>query len=141
VDGEVVGGLVHCSTVRYAIIQASSKKDDPERLVIAYPTENCLRDLIAAPSIIGFGFTSREEAMAKLLGRMPDTRPSKQERRAISMSYNAQRDGDAECGCGLIKNHRISCHILQCALASISVFFYSRNLFSVLLRAALGFSS
>jgi hypothetical protein len=67
VDGEVMGGLVHCSTVRYAIIHASSKKDDPERLVIAYPDEKCLRDLIATPSIVGFGFTSREEAMAKLL--------------------------------------------------------------------------
>jgi hypothetical protein len=55
-----MGGLVHCSTVRYAIIQASSKKDDPERLVIAYPDEKCLRDLIAAPSIVGFGFKSRE---------------------------------------------------------------------------------
>ena len=51
-----MGALVQCSTVRYAIIQASSNKDDPERLVIAYPDENCLRDLIAAPSIVGFGF-------------------------------------------------------------------------------------
>jgi hypothetical protein len=61
-----MGGLIHCSTVRYAIIQASSKKNDPERLVIAYPDEKCLRDLIAAPSIVGFGFTSREEAMELL---------------------------------------------------------------------------
>ena len=106
-----MGGLVHCSTVRYAIIQASSKKDDPERLVIAYPDEKCLRDLIAAPSIVGFGFTSREEAMAKLPGSMPDPRIFKQERRPISMSYNAQQDGDAASGCGLIKNHRIWGHI------------------------------
>jgi len=67
-----MGALVQCSTVRYAIIQASSNKDDPERLVIAYPDENCLRDLIAAPSIVGFGFASREEAMAKVVGRMAD---------------------------------------------------------------------
>jgi hypothetical protein len=66
-----MGGFVRCSTVRYAIIQASSKKDHPERLVIAYPDENCLRDLIAGPSIVGLGFTWREEAMAKLVGSMP----------------------------------------------------------------------
>jgi hypothetical protein len=129
-----MGGLVHCSTVRYAIIHASSKKDDPERLVIAYPDEHCLRDLIAAPSIVGFGFRPREEAMAKL-------RAFEQECCPISMWYSAQQDGDAASRCGLIKNHRISCHILQRAFASINLFFYSRNVFSVLLRAPLGFSS
>jgi hypothetical protein len=72
VDGEVWEGFAYCSTVRYAVIQASSKKDHPERLVIAYQDENCLRDLVAAPSIVGF--SSREEAMAKLLGSMPDPR-------------------------------------------------------------------
>jgi hypothetical protein len=61
-----MGVLVHCSGVRYAVIQASSNKDRPERLVIAYHDENCLRDLIAAPSIIGLGFASREEAIANL---------------------------------------------------------------------------
>jgi hypothetical protein len=66
--------LVRCSTVQYAIIQASSKKDHPESLVIAYPGENCLRDLIAESSIVGLGFRSREEAMAKLLGSMPDSK-------------------------------------------------------------------
>lgn len=135
-----MGGFVHCSTVRYAIIQASSKKDDPERLVIAYPDEKCLRDLIAASSIVGFGFTSRAEAM-ELLGSRPDPRTFKQECRHISMSYSAQQDGDAVSGCGLIKNHRVWGHILQCALAAITVLFYSKNLFSVMLRAALGFSS
>jgi glutamate synthase domain-containing protein 1 len=61
-----MGVHVHCSGVRYAVIGASSNK--PERLVIAYQDENCLRDLIAAPSIIGVGFASREEAMANLEG-------------------------------------------------------------------------
>jgi len=68
VDGEVWEGFARCSTVRYGVIQASSKKDHPERLVIAYQDENCLRDLIAAPSIVVF--SSHEEAMAKLLASM-----------------------------------------------------------------------
>lgn len=91
VDGEVMGALVHCSTVRYTIIQASSGKDNPERLLIAYPDENYLRDLIAAPSIVRFGFTSPEEAMAKLTRNMPGPRAFKEESRRIPMSYNAQK--------------------------------------------------
>ena len=80
--------------------------------------------------------------MAKLPGSMPDPRIFKQERRPISMSYNAQQDGDAASGCGLIKNHRIWGHISAMSLLRRSLSFsHSRNLFSVMLRAALGFSS
>jgi hypothetical protein len=133
--------LVQCSTVRYAIIQASSNNDGPERLVIAYPDENCLHDLIAAPSIVGLGFASREEAMAKVVGRMPDLGVSKAKHRPIPMSCQPQQDGDPASECGFVKNHRNTFHIMQCALVTITVFFYSKNLFSVMLRAALGFSS
>jgi hypothetical protein len=66
--GDVMGVLIHCSNARYAIIQASSMKDHPQRLVIAYHDENTLRDLIASPSIFGLGFASREEAIANLGG-------------------------------------------------------------------------
>ena len=59
-------GFVRCSTIRYAVIQASIEEDHPERLVIAYPNENTLRDLIAPSSIVGLGFMSREEATATL---------------------------------------------------------------------------
>jgi len=65
-DGDVMGIHVHYSGVRYAVIQASSIKDRPERLIIAYQDEDRLRDLIAAPSIFGVGFASREEAKANL---------------------------------------------------------------------------
>jgi len=41
-------------------------------LVIAYHDEQSLRDLIAAPSIIGPGFASREEAIANCERRMPE---------------------------------------------------------------------
>jgi hypothetical protein len=133
-----VGKLAHCSTVRYAVIQASSKKDHPETLVIVYPDENCLRDLIAAASIVGLGFNSREEAMAKLVGSMPDSRALRQESRPMPMAHKAQQGCNSATKRRLIKNHRISYHILQCAFAAINVFFYSRNLFSVMLRTALG---
>ena len=135
-----MGAFVRCSTVHYAIIQASSKKDHPEGLVIAYPDENCLRDLIAAPSIVGLGFTSREEAMAKLVGSMPAPSALKQRQRP-AMPYNVQENSDCEGGFGPTKNHRIVYRILQCTLSAVTVLFYSKNLFSVMLRMALGFSS
>src|SRR5882724_11995105 len=116
-----MGRFAHYATVRYAVIQASSKKDHPERLVIAYPDENWLRDLIAAPSIVGLGFTSREEAMAKLVGSMPDPRALKPESRPNPMSYKAQPGRDSATRRG----------ILQCAFSTITVLFYSKNLFSV----------
>jgi hypothetical protein len=59
--------------VRCAVIGASNNKDKPERLndwSIAYQDEDRLRDLIAAPSIFGLDFPSREEAMAN---RRPHT--------------------------------------------------------------------
>jgi hypothetical protein len=133
--------LVQSSTVRYAIIQASSNNDDSERLVIAYPDENCLRDLIAAPSIAGIGFASREEAVAKIVGRMSDLGASKAKHRPIPMSYQPQQNSDPASESGFVKNHRNTFHILQGALVTITVLFYSKNLFSVMLRAALGFSS
>jgi hypothetical protein len=133
--------LVQCPTVRYAIIQASSKRDHPERLVIAYPDENCLRDLIAGPSILGAGFTSREEAMAELVGSMPEPKTLKQKRLPILMWFKVRLNGNSQGGSGLRKNHRVVYRILQCTLSTITVLFYSKNLFSVMLRMALGFSS
>ena len=50
--------------VRYAVIEGLRTETGHERIVIAYPTEQSLRDLIAAPSIVAFGFSSREEAVA-----------------------------------------------------------------------------
>jgi hypothetical protein len=88
-----MGAVVHCSNLRYAVIQASSKKDRPERSVIAYQDENCLRGLIASPSIIGLGFASREEAMANLEGHISDATPSKQKPRITAM-FPANDKGD-----------------------------------------------
>jgi len=56
--------LIDFSSVQYAVIEALRTETGPERFVIAYPNEQSLRDVIAAPSIIAFGFSSREEAVA-----------------------------------------------------------------------------
>ena len=97
-----MGVLVHCSSVCYAIIQASSKQDSPERLVIAYHDENCLRDLIAAPSIIGLGFASREEAIANLKSFASNAAPSKQKPRITAMFHTTHANIELAGGHGLV---------------------------------------
>jgi hypothetical protein len=130
--------IVHCSNVHYAIIQTSNMKDHPERLVIAYPDENCLRDLIAGPSIVGLGFTSREDALGK-------TRWPRIERRfeakhhPTNMSYEAQHKSDSVRG-GRVKNKAVCHGLLQYALSTVTVLFYSKNLASVVIRMALEMS-
>ena len=135
-----MGVLVHCSSVCYAIIQASSKQDSPERLVIAYHDENCLRDLIAAPSIIDLGFASREEAIANLEGHISDATPSKQKLRITAMFHATHENGDSPRGHGLVKHRRIPQSILQSTLAAVIALFYSKNIVSVMIRMALGAS-
>ena len=52
-----------CPATQYAVIAGLRTEQLRERLVVAYPDEESLRDLIAAPSIIALGFKSREEAV------------------------------------------------------------------------------
>ena len=59
-----------CLGERYAVIEAG-REGRSERFVLAYCEEKCLRDLIAAPSIVAVGFASREQAAASIEGRLP----------------------------------------------------------------------
>ena len=67
--------------MRYAIIEALQIEPGPERFVIAYRTEQSLREFIAAPRIIAFGFSSRAEATATLDDHLPVGRSKRQNRR------------------------------------------------------------
>jgi hypothetical protein len=136
----VMGVHVHCSDVRYAIIQASNNKDRPERLVIAYQDEDCLRDLIAAPSIFELGFASREDAIANLESFASTVAPSKQKPRITAMFHPTHENGDLPSGHVLVKRRRIPQSILQPALAAVIALFYSKNIVSVMIRMMLGAS-
>ena len=59
------------ANVRYAVLEARRTEGGPERFVVAYPSEDCLHDIIAASRIVEFGFFSREAAVAST-----NTRPS-----------------------------------------------------------------
>ena len=49
---------------RYAVIEGLQTETGYEHIVIAYPNEKTLRAAFAAPSIVAFGFATREEAIA-----------------------------------------------------------------------------
>jgi hypothetical protein len=66
-----VNKVVDSSGVQYAVIAGLRTETGPERLVIAYPNEEALRDLIAAPSIIAMGFCSAAEAIAGSRASVP----------------------------------------------------------------------
>jgi hypothetical protein len=134
-----MGVQVHCLGVRYAVIEASSNKDRPERLVIAYQDEDCLRDLIAAPSIFGLGFASREEAIANLTSIASDAGPSKQKLRITAMFGATHANVALAGGHGPGKHRRIP-QILQFPLATAIALLYSKNIVSVVIRMALGAS-
>jgi hypothetical protein len=137
-DGDVMGLLVHCSNVRYAVIQASSKQERPERLVIAYKDETCLRGLIAAPSIVGLGFASREEAMANLEGNTSGVASWRQKPRVIAMFRGTQENNVLVSGQALVKHRGIPQRVLQSALATAIVLLHSKNIVSAVFRMALG---
>src|ERR1700761_7860739 len=63
-EDEVVTEAVDSTGMQYAVIAGLRTETGPERFVLAYPNEESLRDLIAAPSIIAAGFSTREEAAA-----------------------------------------------------------------------------
>ena len=130
-----MGVHVHCSGVCYAVIQASSNKDRPERLVIAYQDEACLRDLIAAPSIFGLGYASREEAIANLES---DAASSKQRPRITAMFHAPRANVELVGRHGLVKHRRIAQSFVQSVLEAVIALFYSKNIVSVMIRMALG---
>jgi len=132
--------LLHCSRVHYAVINASSKEDSPEPVVIAYRSENCLREFIAASSFVRLGFASHKEAIANLKHIASDAAPSKQKPRITAMFHPTHENGALPGGHGVMKHRRIPQSILQSALAAVIAFFYSKNIVSAMIRMALGAS-
>jgi hypothetical protein len=63
--GAVVNAVVDFPDVRYAVIEVLQTETGHERIVVAYQSEESLRDLIAAPSIVAFGLASRDEAVMR----------------------------------------------------------------------------
>ncbi len=139
--GDVVDELVDTSAWRYAVISVRSEPDR-ERLVIAYPEEKTLRDLIAAPSIVALGYTSRADAL-KTIDRCVTTKTSwKRRLKTASLQPNMtfwtvlRR---LAAGFGLSGTSRVMRNLVHNGLAAALIFFYSRNVLSGTVRAFISF--
>jgi len=117
--------MVDSSGMQYAVIAGLRTETGPERLVIAYPNEEPLRELIAAASIIAVGFWSREEAVAS--GRA-----------SMATAIYRQRTRDGIAGLQRLGRLLVTCYS-HAATAVIAILF-SRNVVSAAIRMALGSS-
>jgi hypothetical protein len=138
-----VDELVDTSAWRYAVISVLS---DRERLVIVYPDEETLRDLIAAPSIVVVGCTSRADAL-KNIDRCVTTKASLK-RLLKTASLHTNMTALTECraalrrlagGLGRSGSSRVMSNLLHNGLAAALIFFYSRNVLSSTVRAFISF--
>jgi hypothetical protein len=140
----VVNEVVDSSEVQYAVIAGLRTETGLERLVIAYPNEEALRDLIAAPSIIAVGFSSREEAVAAGRAWVPTAMAYQRMPEAIA-GRGIERDQQArncaerrrETGSTLRRLARFLVTSYSHAATTAIVIFSSKNAVSAVIRMAL----
>ena len=135
-----MNGTAQSTTAQYAVIQVSNTTHCRDRLVIAYPNEETLRDLIAGPSIVGLGFASREDAVANLQNGFPDTNIPKQVPVMMRLvdGYRKCQPGSLFVKKGLAESRTMTHGILQFAVAAAIFIVYSKNIVSATIRAVLG---
>ena len=133
--------LVDTSTWRYAVISVRSAPAR-ERLVIAYPDEQTLRDLIAAPSVVALGYASRADALRNIDRCVTATASVKRLLKAAVLDTNMtfltvlRRLAG---GFGLSGTSKIMRNLLHNGLAAALIFLYSRNVLSSTVRAFISF--
>ena len=117
------------SIPQFAVIEARRTDGPSERFVIAYSDESALRDLIAGPSIIGWGFATREQAQGhadvQLGSEQPQgprtTRGRDRDCRILSAKQRLRAAFD------LMEAGRIIHGFLKAATAAAILTFYSRH--------------
>jgi hypothetical protein len=131
---------------RNAVIEARRNEVFPERFVISYRDQESLRELIAAPSIIATGFSSREAAV----GVTPNSSSTDADSKNIlEKDASGRKDGwrgnqsprqHLRHRVGLTETRRIACAILQNAVVAGVLLFYSRSVLGAVIRAFVGAS-
>ena len=143
--------LVDSSGVQYAVIAGLRTETGPERLVIAYPTEKSLRDLLAASSILAVGFSSREDAVAGSRDPRPATisyKPmaeasaagsagGRTERHLQGLNWAERREGRSS---PLRRLARFLFTSYSEVATTVIAIYFSRNALSAVIRMALGSS-
>ena len=147
IQGEIMSRLIDSSGVHYAVIKGCCSQGSSEPLVIAYADEKSLHELIAAPSILGFRFDSRAEAVKSARNDSRAIALSNQMRESAGMPDRVQkceleahsaRRGLAG-GCCSWKDRTMIHRVLEQAAVMIALIFYSRSLVSAVIRTILGF--
>jgi hypothetical protein len=144
-EGDVVDELVDTSTWQYAVISVRTEPDR-ERLVIAYPDEETLRDLIAAPSIVALGYTSRADALENVDRCVTTTASLKRPVKTASLHANMTFLTEVRAalwrlagGFGLSGTSQIMRNLLHTELVAVFIFSYSRNVLRATARAFISF--
>ena len=138
---EIMSALLQFSNVRFAVIRLSSAKGSPERLVLAYPNEETLRCLIADTSIVGLGFSSREEA-ACAAGAAVTNGATPCQADGVAGSHAEERPmhhlrEQLAYRMKLSPICRLATTIVQLGIAAAIFIFYSKNILSATVRAVL----
>ena len=146
-EAAVVNQVVDSSGMQYAVIAGLRTETGPERLVIAYPNEKTLRDLIAAASILAAGFSSHEEAVAGRRAYIPTAisdpgmpegttgRDTERNQREVSW---AESRGETRSTFRRLARFFVASY--RDVAANAIVVFSSRNAVSAVIRMALGSS-
>ena len=130
---------------RYAVIEARWSNASHERFVVAYRDEGSLHKLLAPPSIIGMGFSSREAAVAAIANCSSTVAASKTrsgEARLQLAQEPPPRNSTSEAAPAtrvvLTNTRSIACATLQHAVAACILMFYSRNALGAAIRSLVG---
>jgi hypothetical protein len=144
---KVVSGVVASSGVQYAVIAGLRTETGPERLVIAYPSEDLLREVIATRSIIALGFSSREEAAAGRRASVPTAVTYQRMPEAVARTqFERDKPGlnraerPREHGTALRRLARFLVASYSDIAATAAIVFCSTNAVSSVIRMALGSS-
>jgi hypothetical protein len=136
-----MSALLQFSNVRFAVIRLSSAKGSPERLVLAYPNEETLRGLIADASIVGLGFSSRDEAACAAGSAVTNgAAPGQADGTTGSHAEERLAHGLREQLAHRMKFsqiRRLPTTIVQLGIAAAIFIFYSKNIVSATVRAVL----
>ena len=119
------------TNVRYAIIQ-ETRAGGGGRFVVAYRNEYLLRDLIAPSCITAFGFSSRDEAVART---KPNILTNKNNKEREHGARREQQPPERRASSQTIR--RFLGALYDDAVATAIVAFSSRNLISVTIRRLL----
>ncbi len=143
----MVNKVVDSSDMRYAVIEGLLTETGHEHIVIAYPNEKSLRDLFAAPSIVAFGFATRDEAAvaggASFQAAVADQRTA-ETTAAVETSRSRQglnwAEPRGETGSALRRPGRFLVTFWGDVVTSAILIFSSSNTVSAAIRMALGSS-